>query len=366
MLISIKFLIFHFLRLIVKIIYHDSAVFIAKIKFIFDRKISLVSVEKGKNEHNNNNYAIFLIYQPNEISWYVKNALDSLNDAKINVVVVVNHEIDEAKLLYLKEKSNIVIVRNNKGFDIGAFRDSTLYLNSLNINISRLIYINDSVYFFNEGLLSLFLKLAESKSDICAPFENWEIHYHIQSFCFSVSGRIFKNDTFQNFWKNYVSVNSRLWAINEGEVGLSRTIVPLADSIEIIYRPNNLRAPLDGIQDLESRANLIRMIPIPFRTQTSEIFSMMRSEATQFFISKIGTSSQIHTGGFIYRKYNHCPLMKRDLLFREQFTIDEIEYALNNIGHEGHLDEIMADFRRKGKSSQLPMIRKLKAASGII
>lgn len=366
MFIKFKFLIFHFSRLLVKLIYHDTVVMKAKYRFFFNKNSSVISIETGMRWHGNNKYAMFLIYQPNKISWYVKNALDSLNEAGINVIVIVNNSLNKEQLSYLKKGSNTIILRNNLGFDMGAFRDSTIYLNSLGIDIDRVIYLNDSTYFFKSGLTDLFSRLATSKSDICAPFENWEIHYHIQSFCFSISGRIFKTTRFQKFWESYLPVNSRLWAINEGEVGLSRTMVPLAESIDIIYRPNNLRDSLNEIQSLDSRMILARLIPIPIRSQNSEVCSITKSELAQFFISRIGSGSQIHTGGFIYRKYNQCPLIKRDLLYRDQFTIDEIEEALIETGHEGHLDEIMTDFRKKGRASQLPIIKRLEAASGII
>lgn len=366
MLTKAKFLIFHFARLIVRLLRHDAAVAAAKYRFLFSKKPSILSIENGMRRHESKNYALFLIYQPQKIAWYVKNAIDSLNEVGINIIIIVNSKPNKSQLSYLKENSIVVILRDNLGFDIGGFRDSTIYLNSLQIEIDRVIYLNDSIYFFKSGLTDLFARLATTKSDICAPFENWEIHYHIQSFCFSISGRIFRTARFQKFWESYLPVNSRLWAINKGEVGLSRTMVPLAESIDIIYRPNKLRGSLSEIQNLDSRLTLARLIPIPIRSQNSEICSITNSELAQFFIAKIASGSQIHTGGFIYRKYSQCPLIKRDLLYRDQFTIDEIEEALIETGHEGHLDEIMTDFRKKGRSSQLPIVKRLEAASGII
>ncbi|WP_186418808.1 rhamnan synthesis F family protein [Bosea sp. CS1GBMeth4] len=366
MFVSLKFLLFHVARWVVRLRYHDAVVFLARLKLMVGNKSSIVSIESGSVKHESRNYAIFLIYQPNGISWYVENALDSLREAAINVVAVVNHKVDAEQLRYLKERSKLIVIRNNAGFDMGGFRDSTLYLNSLGIDVERLIYINDSIYFFKAGLTGLFSRLADSQSDICALFENWEIHYHIQSFCFSISGRIFRNVKFQKFWENYLPVNSRLWAINKGEVGLSRTIVPLAEAIDIIYRPNNLRDCLNEVEDLDSRMTLARRIPIPIRDQSSEFCTMTNTEAAQIFISKIGSGSQIHTGGFIYMKYKNFPLMKRDLLFRDQFTVDEIEEALMEVDHEGHFNEIMTDFRKKGRASQLPILKRLQAASGII
>lgn len=366
MLIKVKFLIFHLARLLVKLRYHDANVLYSKLKSRFVKRYSILSIENGEREHENKCYAIFLIYQPKGIPWYVRNALDSLNEAGANVISVVNHAVSESQLSYLKKNSKTVLLRDNSGFDMGAFCDSTLYLRSQKIDIDRVIYMNDSTYFFKSGLTELFSRLIISHYDICAPFENWEIHYHIQSFCLSVSGRIFRNTSFQAFWQNYIPVNSRLWAINKGEVGLSRTMIPLAESIDIVYKPNGLRDSLSGLSTLNDRMKLARLIPIPIRGQSSEICSLTKSELPQFFISKIGGGSQIHTGGFIYRKYNRCPLIKRDILYRGQFTIDEIEEALIEIGHEDHFDEIMTDFRKKGKANQLPIIKKLQAASGII
>lgn len=366
MLIKLKFVVFHIARILIKLRYHDAVVLYTKLKLRLVRNSSIISIEAGFREHENKYYALFLIYQPKGIPWYVKNALDSLNEAGINVIVIVNHGIDEKRLSTLRENSKTVIIRNNSGFDIGAFRDATIYLNSQEYEATRVIYLNDSIYFFQGGLTNLFSRLVTSNSDICAPFENWEIHYHIQSFCFAISGRIFRHSIFQNFWERYIPVNSRLWAINKGEVGLSRTMIPLAESIDIVYRPKNLRDHLSEIETLDSRMNLGRLIPMPIRSQSSELCSLTQPEVPQFFISKIGGGSQIHTGGFLYRKYNQCPLIKRDLLYRGQFTIDEIEEALIETGHENHLDEIMTDFRKKGRASQLPIIKRLQAASGII
>ncbi|HEV2510847.1 rhamnan synthesis F family protein [Bosea sp. (in: a-proteobacteria)] len=366
MFVKIKFLLFHLARLLVKLIYHDAVVIYSKLRSRVSKKSSVLFIADGERSHENNHYAIFLIYQPKQISWYVKNALDSLNSAGVNVIVIVNHSVNDSQLLFLKENSKSIMVRNNSGFDIGAFRDATIYLNSRNHDVERVLYLNDSTYFFKSGLTELFSNLVTSKADICAPFENWEIHYHIQSFCFSIDGSIFRHPSFQKFWIDYIPVNSRLWAINKGEVGLSRTMIPIANSIDIVYKPNNLRAHLSEVVTLDDRMKLARLIPIPIRGQSSELCSLTQSEVTQFFISKIGGGSQIHTGGFIYRRYERCPLIKRDLLYRGQFTIDEIEEALIETGHEDHFDEIMTDFRRKGKANQLPVIKKLQAASGII
>jgi hypothetical protein len=80
----------------------------------------------------------------------------------------------------------------------------------------------------------------------------------------------------------------------------------------------------------------------------------------------IAMRSQIHTAGFLYKKYLDCPLMKRDLLYRLQFDIYEIEHNLVEVGHEGHLIDILSDMKRKGPGYQLRSTKRRLFEQGIV
>jgi hypothetical protein len=82
--------------------------------------------------------------------------------------------------------------------------------------------------------------------------------------------------------------------------------------------------------------------------------------------AQITKRSQIHTAGFLYKKYLDCPLMKRDLYYRLLFDIDEIERNLVDVGHEGHLVEILSDMKRKGPGDQLHQTKRRLFEQGII
>ncbi len=366
MLRAVKRAIFPFAVRAAKFRYHTIRVWKAKIDRRFSNKKTIVSVVPGDAQHDGGVYALFLVWQPKKVAWYVQNALESLAEAGINVVVIVNHQLSDAQIAYFKKYASQIIIRDNTGFDIGGFKDATLHMKSLGLDINRVIYINDSIYFFKKGLTNLFKRLANSNADVCGAFENWEIHYHIQSFCFSVNGKTFDNPKFQQFWDEYLPVNSRLWAIRAGEVALSRTMIPIAESIEILYKPNDLRDALNAISDKSDYLDLINLYPGPIRVGYEMIEEAPKTAVVQELVSRIGLRSQIHTGGFLYRKYLDCPIMKRDLLYRLQFTADEIEHALIVTGHEGHIDEIMTDFRKKGSSDHLPLIKRLQVANGIL
>ncbi|QND54840.1 hypothetical protein HB779_23395 (plasmid) [Phyllobacterium sp. 628] len=287
-----------------------------------------------------------------------------MSENGINVVAVVNHSLDEDRLAELKAQSAHVLIRDNTGFDIGGYRDATLFLRRIAAP-ERAIYLNDSVYFFKEGLSELMRRLSDSDSDIVGSFENWEFHYHIQSFCFSVSSHVFNSDKFVQFWLDYLPVNSRLWAINRGEVGLSRAMVPVARSIETIYNPNKLRA---GLNDLpaESLMSMNSCLPKGLRIPAEDFKNIPRSALIDEFCGQVTVRSQIHTGGFLYNKFLQCPLMKRDLFYRLQFGIYEIEQHLIDAGEKMHINEILTDMRKKGPGDHLPILKRLLFNRGII
>ena len=58
--------------------------------------------------------------------------------------------------------------------------------------------------------------------------------------------------------------------------------------------------------------------------------------------------------------------MKRDLLYRLQFSIYEIEKNLTDVGHEGHLSEILSEMKRKGLGSQLPLFKRIRFSLGVL
>ena len=70
-------------------------------------------------------------------------------------------------------------------------------------------------------------------------------------------------------------------------------------------------------------------------------------------MESVVTGSQIHTGGFLYRRFLGAPLIKRDLLFRSQYHAHEIEMLLNEVGAEDHVAEILTEMRRKGIGAEL-------------
>ncbi|RUW93479.1 rhamnan synthesis F family protein [Mesorhizobium sp. M7A.F.Ca.US.010.02.1.1] len=352
------------LKYCARAIFHYPKVISAMLRRISGKNSFITESIEGGRRFENGKYAIFLIWQPHGLPWYVQNALDALSEAEINVIVVANHALNESMKAALSSQSRWMLSRDNTGFDIGGFQDATHFVRE-NFEIDRLIYLNDSIYLFREGLTEMMQRLATSKADICAAFENWEIFYHIQSFCFSMSRRVLDSAAAVEFWKNYLPVNSRRWAINAGEIGLSKAIIPGANKIELIYSPNDIKPHLNDLTSSE----LISMntsIPVALRFKKKEVKGSRRVEIQGEILDRISGRSQIHTGGFLYRKFLRSPILKRDLVYRLQYSIYDVEARLQELGHEGHIDEILSDMRRKGVGTQMGFLKRIQFSDGII
>lgn len=328
---------------------------------------TVMRVVDGELSFPSGRFAVFLVFQPQGTPWYVENALAALAAARINVLLVFNHPLEEARLDAFRRASFRVMVRNNAGLDIGGYRDGYLSLCD-DAAVQRLLLLNDSVYFFAEGLASFFERLMASEADVCAPFENRQFHYHIQSFCLSLSRRTMCHEAVRRFFADYIPVNSRRWAIHRGELGLSAALKDAARDIEILYPAERLAAhpgPLPALVQEDGA----RFLPIALRNR----FEWMRRQpgiAAEPLLATVvrlaGNYSQIHTAGFLFRALLGAPLMKRDLVFREQFTGEDVRHLLAAIGDEGHLEAILADLGRKGDGRSLRGLQRGRYVAGMI
>lgn len=348
----------------IRFLYHDLAVTRARTRRAMSTRPSLLAVHPGQRRHPGGVHAIFLIWQPQGLPWYVENALAALDEAGVNVVLVVNHHLEGERLATLVARSERVLIRDNSGFDIGGYRDATLHLLDQSTP-NRLIYLNDSIFCFREGLAPLFRRIAQSDADVAAPFENHEYTYHVQSFCLSLSTRVIASEAFQRFWHDYLPVNSRLWAINEGEIGLSRAIAPFLGNKEIFYTPDALRPHLKT-----SNTDALRLydayLPRLLRMGRERVDLLGHAELVDAYCERIAVRSQIHTGAFFYQQFLGCPLMKRDLNYRLQFSLDEIAANLASVGRAEHVDDIISEMRAKGTGRDLSAWNYLRFAEGIL
>jgi hypothetical protein len=151
--------------------------------------------------------------------------ISSLLEQTYEVIAVVNYPNLRDWIHDLSSFPITIIQRQNFGRDFGAYKCGVNYLERFKLvdQLDSLLLCNDSVIYGQK--FGDFLKEFQSKSSHwAAVFVNFEKHTHAQSFFQSFPREILQNEVFRDFWRNYYPSNRRVYAINQGEVGLSQRL----------------------------------------------------------------------------------------------------------------------------------------------
>lgn len=282
----------------------------------------------------------------------------------MNVVLVCNHELKVGQLEFFKKTCSKIIIRGNQGFDFGGYKDAIMHLKST-ASCSRLIIMNDSVFFSKFGLEGMVQRLL-GPEDVVASYENWidNEHHHIQSFCLSVSGYVFKTKNFSEFWENYIPINNRVYAIECGEKKLSRAILNDARDSHVIYSVASLYEKLRQLDDPLNEQ--LFLLPFPWR---DNILRICENRSNNFMAMKvselINVTSPIHSGAYYFPALLQSPLFKKDLVYRHRFEFWEVETWANHLMRKEDAEEYLAILRKKGDKHVLSKSDQSKYNLGI-
>jgi rhamnan synthesis protein F len=343
------------------------------------RDSDIRDVHAGNCSFATGRYAIYVLWQPKTIPWYVLNMLEALKRHQVNTIVVSNETLSAEQLATLKPLCAEVLVRGNKGLDFGAYKDAVLRRMKDKSSISRLLFLNDSVYVFRRGLDDLLDALLSEDTPIVAAHENWEKHYHFQSFCLGLSGELLRDPKVEKFWRQYRPISIRRWCIDEGEVKFSETLRKVATRFHVVYRINDLLDLLGSDREIQSLLLYREFVPKLMRKAfpDDEFLEDLKSadpalrnvilKRTKERISNLLImGSQVHSGAFFFPKFLGSPLVKRDLVFREQFNLYEVERMLSELGVVEELPMIADDIRRRGTGGHLKGLKRRRYRLGLI
>ena len=344
------------------------------------RRSDIRQVHAGSSRFEGERYAIYVLWQPaGTIPWYVRNLLEELKEQNVNTIAVVNHDLSAEQLRILRELCAKTLVRGNKGLDFGAYKDAVLELTRENKNVSRLLLFNDSVYAFRRGLKELISQLLSDDCPVVAPYECWERLYHFQSFCIALSGSVLYDRRIQNFWERYRPIGIRRWRIDRGEVKLSETLRKVAPRVKVVY---GVTALLDGLLaqgDWASISKYREFFPRPLRhlfpeEEVLSVFQQATSSERELLLRRLKERlsdllmlrAQAHTGAFLFPKFLGSPLLKRDIVFRELYTVYEVERMLDDIGLGEYSQRVTDEIRQRGTAAHLKGLTRRRHLLGLM
>ena len=311
-------------------------------------------------------FALFVFYEPEgAVAASVQRAVTALRGQDVNVVILCNHPLSPAQRDWLGPRCHTLIVRDNQGFDFGAWKDGVAFLREKRLPVGRLVLMNDSVFFAERGLTAMITRMLGDE-DIVAAFENWSPaeDHHIQSFALALSGAVVASPSFRAFWDGYVPVNNRIYAIERGEKLLSRAVLAAARTTHVMFSAAALNARLT--QHPGPLFEPIVRLPNPWRAMVaSNGHEIPRDRAATHVTEIINITSPIHAGAYWFPRLLDAPLFKKDLVYRNRFAFWEVESWLGELLPPDEAEEFLTVLQKKGDASQLSGLDRLKLRIGV-
>lgn len=321
----------------------------------------------------------------------VRNLISSLDAAGFTIVVAV---ADERRAAWLKEEFPAIhfAPRPASGRDFGVWKSLLLSLfqnKSLMTKLDRLLLVNDSL-FYNAKTSEVIDKLAKANESWGCLYENFQHHYHAQSFLLMFRNSAINDPAFSRFWRKYLPFSSRKHSIDNGEVGLSRALSKAlgrpycmlssrqiveslkdADRERLVGLVEMMTAHLDSSHKFGAEIGeielLLGLVPLQGGTVFSEPekVSGWAVHLSQMVMAKLmERQNPTHVAGLIANRIWGTPL-KRDLAQRGNFQIaDLLRFA--SFYTEDELVEMERDLRAKALPGSIRGIKRLLFDQGRI
>ena len=311
-------------------------------------------------------YALFVYYEPDgAVSDSVRRAVTSMRKADWNVVLLCNHPLSEEQQAFFSETCYVAVLRGNQGFDFGAYQDGVRWMDAEGIAPERVLLLNDSVFFASHGLDEMFVRL-KGPEDAIATHENQsaEEHHHLQSFAVSVSAAVWKAAAFRRFWQEYRPINNRMHAIEAGEKRLSAAIRASARSLTVIYGLGRLAEEMANYT--ASLEEVSVRLPMPMRMPLLEAMKKDgRKAGASDIVTTIASTSPAHSGIWYLARFLNAPLFKKDLYYRQRFSLWELELMVPKLMHSDEAAEYLSMIRRRGAPHGMQRAARMRYNVGV-
>ncbi len=366
---------------------------------VYFQSLRIKQVSEGTVARKDDVFYVFVLYSKSQLPEFTENGLDAIARSPHNLIVVSNATLAPLVKAKILDKCHKLIERKNVGRDFGAYKDGVNYVLEQFPEASRIVLMNDSVFFMRRTLDKLIADL-NGPQDFIGVTEVHQFHYHVQSFLLSFGRAAIKSKAFVKFWKRYLPINTRRWTIHRGEIRLTRMMTKAGFRPHILYQAAHLLAHLQrrpsrevieatrllptevrgdiysnflpvlgekfspaAVSAVEAIASGVRRLHgVPARGVDAQLSRINARAAgmeqlsvgifSDQIVFSISQNNQMHHGGFLFIKYLGLPLLKRDIFYRELYALEDVYQFLTEIG-EPLRDEMLGDLRRSGSGAHL-------------
>jgi hypothetical protein len=305
-------------------------------------------------------WCVYAVRLGNQVSRNLVTSLICLQRAGYNTVLINNGRLPAKLVDACLPYCHTVILKPTGGRDFGGYKWGTQFLRDLgdDNHIDQVIYCNDSIFVRPSVFEQLLNRLKQLNEDYIGITETFEIHYHVQSWFFAISGRIFSTPFYRAFWTHYKAYSHRQHCINNGEVRMSKFLLGSGVLPYLLYTQSGI---LDLIFDGTAEEALSKVMmffrPHEYTRLMDTIRNIAFSDTAEMplvgsflkreILEKLAMANTMHNVNLILLKFTAFPFLKKDLVHRAQYFVSQVD---NSIGDWSGIDadelpEILAYYR---------------------
>jgi len=219
----------------------------------------------------------------NDLADYVIYLLDNIKQIYSKIVFISNSKLNDQQKIRLTGLYNTLIVRENKGFDFGAWKDALLQEGWENLTAyDNVTLMNDSCFGPLYDMENIYSRMEQMNIDFWGINNHTVMNYglqvtdapipeHIQSYFICFKKRIISDEVFQSFWERLSYEKNIQIVIQKYESQLTpilkkngynyATLIESGDKISISFNHPDLciinKAPLIKIKSFSLFTNTI-------------------------------------------------------------------------------------------------------------
>lgn len=281
--------------------------------------------------------------------------LKELRSRGFNILLISNAALSEDFETWLTSRVDGLIVRDNIGRDLGAYKAGFLYLHDYGYlnQIDHLLFINDTILFPVIDADHFWSEIFSIDANAVGAFESFCSGYHLQSFFILLNKPLIESECLYEFWKNYQSWNSRKHAVYAGEIGFSKHLkargvsmaayVNAQESVDVLQAPlSNLPSLFGIVRRLINRQDVRDIMGknVPNPSYQALAFSLERLNPShalcEFALSEL-----------------RVPILKKDLVYRGTLSLVDLVRIAENQDLKIPLPELQAVYRAKGLPAEI-------------
>lgn len=199
-------------------------------------------IKMSENKNLGSKVCLFAHYDNNEqIKDYVLFYLSKIKEIGFDIIFISTAPIsDKVSYKKLNQLCNVVIHRDNIGYDFGSWAEGIKYLKNKNILLEKLLVANDSVYGPLYSLENIINSFEKSSADFYGLTDSYEFEYHIQSYFMIFNKDVLRSEVWKNFWEKIYVHSVKEEIVRNYEVGLSTLLMNRGFKMGVYLESHNI------------------------------------------------------------------------------------------------------------------------------